>query len=127
MPDLSIGTTGWYDDLVLTLSGDIETVDGSEMGTQRVTRRILTAPQALLFHPEYGFGLPQRIGETFDRRAVMGQVTAQMYMEAAVERNPAPQITLGETSQGSGAVFCSIRYQDHESGAPQLLQFDLTP
>ncbi len=126
MPDIAIGLTGWGADLAQTPSGDLQTVDGSALGTQRVTRRLLTPPHALVFHPDYGFGLPQRIGETFDRRAVIGQMQSQMFKEAAVAQSPLPQITLGETSQGSGAVYSAIRYQDQNSGVPQLLEFDLT-
>jgi hypothetical protein len=123
MPDLS---AGWNSDLQLGVTGDLVTVDGSALGTQRVIRRLLTAPTALLFHPDYGAGLPQKVGDAVPLRSLTGLVRAQMFKEAAVAQNPAPQVSLGGPLVAAGTVAIAIRYHDRNSGAPQLLDFDLS-
>jgi hypothetical protein len=123
MPDLTIGTTGWNDDLVLTATGDLATVDGTALGVQRVTRRLLTAPRALLFHPAYGFGIPQRVGTTTNARTLTGLVRAQIYQEVVVAQNPPPSVQLAGIPPGSGEIVVSVKWTDRTSGAPQLLQF----
>jgi len=124
MADLSIGTTGWSSDLVLTPSGDIQTVDGSALGVQRVVRRLFTTPGALLFHPTYGGGLLAKIGRAIAARTVLGVVRAQMYQEAVVAQDPPPQISVDEIPPGSGRQIISISYQDAQTGGPMLIQFD---
>ena len=120
-----IGITGrWQGDLVLAANGDLGLVDGSEMGLQRVIRRLLTPEGDLLFH-EYGAGLPQKIGSTLNARAILGIVRAQMFQEAAVSQNPPPVINVEEIPPGSGEIMISVQYVDATTGAPQLLQFSL--
>lgn len=124
MPDLNLP---WGGDLALTASGDLATVDGDALGVQRVTRRLLTAPQALLFEPAYGAGLPQRIGDPIPARTLTGLVRAQIFAEAAVAQNPAPQVSVNETPVGSGRIVIAVRWTDRTSGAPQLLSFQIGP
>ncbi|HZT90249.1 MAG TPA: hypothetical protein VFA12_20080 [Stellaceae bacterium] len=124
MADISIGQYGWAADLVQTPSGDLQTVDGSALGTQRVIRRLLTPKRALLAHPEYGAGLPEKIGSTRNVRTITGIVRAQMYQEAAVAHSPQPAVEIQEIPAGSGEQIVNIKYQDAESGAPMLLTFN---
>jgi hypothetical protein len=121
--DLSIGTTGWAGDLVLSPSGDLVTVDGSALGVQRVIRRLFTTPQALLMHPEYGAGLLAKIGSPISVRTILGLVRAQMFKEAAVAQSPPPQIRVREVPEGSGRQVVAISYTNRNTGGPMLIQF----
>lgn len=124
MPDLNLP---WGGDLSLTTAGDIATVDGDDLGVQRVTRRLLTAPRALLFEPEYGAGLPQRVGDPTPVRTLTGLVRAQIFAEASVAQSPAPQVSINEIPSGSGNIVINVRWTDLTSGAPQLLSFQVGP
>ena len=46
----------WGGDLSVSPSGDFATVDGQELGVQRIVRRLMTAPGELVYHPKYGGG-----------------------------------------------------------------------
>ncbi len=124
MPDLAIGPYGWSGDLALTVSGDIMPVDGSDLGVQRVIRRLLTAENAVLFHADYGAGLLAKIGSPIPARRILGIVRSQMFREAAVSQEPPPNIAVNEIPAGSGRQVVSIHYQDRQSGAPMVLSFD---
>lgn len=124
MPDLMLGNYGWLGDLVLTSTGDLATVDGTALGVQRVTRRVLTPPAALVFHPDYGFGLPQKIGTVAPSFTLAGQLRAQMYLETVVSQVPPPSVTVAENPIGSGRQVANVAWVDAESGAPMLLSFD---
>lgn len=124
--DLYITNYGYGGDLALTPSGDVQTVDGSALGVQRVVRRILTMPQGLVFHPEYGFGLSSRIGQILPSRTLTGLLRQQMFMEAAVSQNPQPTVNVSENPVGSGREYANISYTDAQSGAPMLLTFDVS-
>lgn len=122
MPDLD---QLWGSDLTIAGSGDTQTVDGSKMGTQRVIRRLLSNPGDLLAHPEYGAGLRKLIGQAVPVSTIEGIVRGQIFLEAAVARSPDPVITI--TPDPSGAFGVRIEYTDASSGAPQLLDFNVTP
>lgn len=127
MADIAIGQYGWSADLVQTPTGDLQTVHGSALGTQRVIRRLLTAPKALLFHPTYGAGLPEKIGRPINVKTITGLTRAQIYQEAAVAQTPAPTIDVAEIPAGSGEQLITVKYQDLETGAPMLLTFNPPP
>lgn len=126
MADLFVTNNGWFGDLQLTPSGDLQTVDGSLQGQQRVIRRVLTSPQALVFHPTYGFGLPLRIGQSLPASTLTGLLRAQMFQENAVSQSPPPTVTVQETPVGSGQIYANVSYSDAQSGAPMLLTFDVS-
>jgi hypothetical protein len=124
--DLFLTNGGWLGDLALTVSGDLQTCTGTVQGQQRVIRRVLTAPGGLLFHPNYGFGLTQKIGAVQNAASLAGQLKAQIFMEAAVSQNPGPSISVVETPVGSGREYANVTYTDATSGSPQLLVFDVS-
>jgi hypothetical protein len=126
MPDLNITNYGWGGDLSLTPSGDIQTVDGSAMGVQRVIRRLFTNPLSLIFHPEYGAGLLAKIGRPIAARTIQALCRVQMFQEAAVSQDPPPKVVDSEIPIGSGRQIINVTYQDRETGAPMLLSFDPT-
>ncbi len=123
MPDLMLQGR-WGGDLALTATGDIATVDGTELGVERVIRRLFTPQTSYLWQPEYGCGLLGRIGSPTPARTILGLVRSQMFWEQAVAQNPAPQVTVDETPRGSGKQSVTIKYQDTSSGAPMRLSFD---
>lgn len=122
MADLFVNNFGWAGDLAQTPSGDIATVTGSQQGTQRVLRRLLTPRFDLLFNPSYGLGLPRRIGSTTNGRTLTGLARAQMFQEAAVAISPPPNVTINAMPSGEDIV--NVSYTDAESGQPQQLVFD---
>jgi hypothetical protein len=123
MPDLD---QLWGYDLTVAGSGDLQTVDGSKMGTQRVIRRLLSNPGDLLAHPEYGAGLRKLIGQAVPVSTIEGIIRGQIFLEAAVARSPDPEITI-TPDPATGAFGVSIKYADATTGAPQLLDFNVSP
>lgn len=111
-------------DLNVAASGDLLTVDGVTKGTQRILRRLLTNPGDYIDHPDYGAGLASKIGQPFDAEACQALVQAQMYLESAVARTPAPTIAV---TQITGGLFVSIAYTDSETGQIVPLSFSVTP
>jgi len=122
MPDLS---ASWGADLSVGPTGDLATVDGIDLATQRVIRRLLTNPGDLWFHPEYGAGLPALIGQAVPVAKITGLIRSQLFLEASVARDPDPVISV--TPYPSGAFAVSITYWAASNGAPQLLAFTVSP
>lgn len=90
-------------DLVVTPTGDLQTVDGIPLSNQRIIRRLITSPVAVtnppdyLQQPTYGAGLPQFIGQLntptiYDK--IKSLITSQMYQEETVAQTPPPDIQL---------------------------------
>lgn len=99
----------WNGDISGNASGDLKTVDGVTLGIQRVLRRLMTAQGEYVWHPTYGAGIPQRIGETRDDRVISAIVMSQIFLEPAVSKTPIPVITVTPILNG---VFVSIQYVD---------------
>jgi hypothetical protein len=109
MPDI---WNEWGSDLVLGPRRDLLAVDGSEATRQRVLRRLLSNPTDLIFNPDYGAGLPSRIGELLETAALDGAVRAQMSAEAGVSQDPAPEVTTTPFSFGATVV---VQYRDRNT------------
>ena len=124
MPDLAVPLR-WGGDLALTPAGDLVIADGTELGIERVIRRLFTPQRSYLWEPGYGCGLLAKIGSPTPARTILGLVRSQMFQEAAVAQNPAPQIDVREIPTGSGKQVVDITYQDAASGGPMLLSFDV--
>jgi hypothetical protein len=101
-------------DLVVTLQGDLQTVDATELSNQRIIRRLLTTPISVapspdyIDNPTYGAGLPQFIGQlnspdNFDK--IKRLIISQMLLEQSVSQNPLPDVELsGLPSQLNGTI-----------------------
>lgn len=109
-------------DIGLSSTGDLLAVDGTEEGKQRVLRRLLTNSGDYIWHPEYGAGLPQMIGDNVDIDKITAIIDGQMRLEAVVSQSPAPIIDVSPTSTG---VFCSIQYNDAISTQAVSLSFNV--
>jgi hypothetical protein len=124
------------DDLTIGATGDLQIADSVLESQQRILRRLMTnqtqydvdgnviAPGDYLWHPTYGAGLPRMIGNVFDIEAVTALIRSQMYMEASVVQQPAPNITVTPIQNG---VYVQIQYVEADSGQTQILSFDVTP
>lgn len=120
MPDLS---HVFGNDLTVSATGDLALSDGTELGQQRVLRRLLTAPKAYIWHLTYGAGLPRFVGQIANKLRIAAIARTQMYMEDVVARTPAPAINVDV--QPTGVVTLGIQYVDTETNAPATINFDL--
>lgn len=123
MPDVS---HEWGGDLQVSATGDLALVDGVTLGEQRVLRRLLTNLQEYIWHPEYGAGLPERVGQLLDKTAILSAIRSQIYQESAIARTPAPVIQIGQ-GPDLDTLTVSIAYTDAETGQQANISFDLSP
>lgn len=92
----------WSGDLGLTPAGDLLLVEGADLTRQRIIRRLFTAVQGYLWHPEYGAGIPQRVGKPARERNIAALVRANIALESSVARLPVPMITVAESQTVQG-------------------------
>lgn len=109
----------WGSDLSWSLSGDLATVSGTEWSQQRIIRRLLTAPGSYIWHPDYGAGLPEKIGTLATNVAIEAVVRSQMLMEDAVSQSPPPTVTVSRPQLSM--VQIDIGYTDAQTQTPVLL------
>jgi hypothetical protein len=85
-------------------------VDGDDEVRQRLERRLFTAVQGYVWHPNYGAGLPQKIGTLLSKSQIQSIVASQIALEASVA--PSPPATLSVVMQPGGLCVISIQYFD---------------
>ena len=110
-------------DLSLSATGDLLLATGDEASKQRILRRLLTVAQDYLWQPDYGAGVPQRIGDTLNAPELSALITGQMRLEEGVDQSTPPLINLQPIS---GGVAASIQYVS-QNGDPQYLSFNVEP
>jgi hypothetical protein len=122
-------------DIAVSATGDLQTVDDTLKGQQRILRRLLTNPlrkdssgnpisQAdYIWHPNYGAGLPWYIGRTINIPEIRSLIRSQILLESCVAKSPEPIITLKEIPNG---LSCRIQYNDAGTKTAQTLSFDVT-
>ena len=104
-------------------TGDLAVVDAAALGRQRVLRRLLTNPGDYIWQPTYGAGLGRFVGLPASAAQIRAVVRGQIFKEAAVARDPEPVI---EVEAGvDGTMVVRIRYADAQSGAAQILDFNV--
>lgn len=114
----------WYgSDVGLGPTGDFQQVNGTARTQQRIVRRLCTNPGDYIFHPEYGGGLPGKIGSNASRSEVRAIVQSQIALESSVATLPKPTVTV--TAIGNGGMNIQIQYTDAQTRAPVLLSFDV--
>ena len=113
----------WGSDLQVSASGDLRLADGLDLANQRIIRRLMTAPGAYIWHPTYGAGLPQQIGNPINFSKILSIISSQIYQEASVARTPAPKITITPILNG---VTVIIQYTMAVTGTQNVLSFDLS-
>lgn len=110
-------------DLTLSATGDLLIANGADATQQRVLRRLLTNPTALVFHQAYGAGLAQFVGQPASADRIKGVIAAQMQRERGVGASPPP--TVDVTAGVDGTVVATVRYADQATGLPSSVS--LTP
>lgn len=113
MADLSLE---WNDDFSIDISGDLLVVDGDVEVRQRLERRLFTAVHGYLWHPEYGAGLPQKIGSVFSVYQIKSIVTSQLALEESVAISPPAQLSVTADPNNASIITISIKYWDAKSG-----------
>jgi hypothetical protein len=106
----------WRDDFHLAANGDLATCDSDVETRQRLERRLFTPQQGYVWHPDYGAGLPQRIGSPYTRNQITAIVSSQVYQEAAVAPFPPAQIGIDISPNQADLVGISIKYWDAVTG-----------
>jgi hypothetical protein len=110
-------------DLNLSITGDLQRVDGTVKGQQRVLRRLLTNPGDYMFHPTYGAGLAAQVGAVADMSKITALIRGQILLEDAVAQVPEPQIMVSAITNG---ISVYIKYTDAVSKTAQVLSFDVS-
>lgn len=118
----------WGGDLAAESGGDLMAVDTGKRNQMRILRRLMTnplegnRPADYAFQPEYGAGLPRKIGDPYSATKLASLIRGQMLMESFVARNPEPKISVNKILNG---VSCNIQYTDTQTNTPQLLSFNV--
>jgi hypothetical protein len=112
----------WQNDLSFNLTADLELAEGSEAGRQRVLRRLLTNPGDYFAHPDYGAGLPLKVGSIATPAEIQALVLSQMLQEAAVAQDPPPNVAVTPIVNGIAVL---VTYNDAVTGEPMTLGFDI--
>ena len=107
----------WGGDLFAGPTGDLASVSGPQLGTERVLRRLLTNPGDCLWQPGYGAGLPPVVGHTAAPAAMRAPGAA------AVAADPEPVIEV--RSDPGGTLSLSVRYADAETADAQTLTLQM--
>ena len=119
MADVSLE---WNDDFEPDSTGDLLVVDGDDEVRQRLERRLFTAVQGYIWHPSYGAGLPQKIGDVMTVPEIKAVCAAQLALEASVAPSPPAQLTV--TEQPGGLCVIGIQYWDAKTGIS--VSFEIT-
>jgi hypothetical protein len=119
MADLS---SVWQQDLSFSLTSDVLLASGSQVGQQRVLRRLLTNPGDYFAHPTYGAGLPTKVGSLATAAELQAIVLSQMLQEQAVSQDPPPTVSVTTILNG---VSILVTYTDSVTAEPVTLGFDI--
>ena len=106
----------WNDDFVVDSTGDLLSVDGDDEVRQRLERRLFTAVSGYVWHPEYGAGLPQKVGSVLSVADIKSVVQKQLALEASVAANPPVQLTVTADPNDRSLVNIGILYFDAVTG-----------
>ena len=112
----------WNSDFRVSPQGGLVLVDGDDEARQRIFRRLCTAVKGYIWHPEYGAGLPQKIGEPWQPPEIEAICRYQVDQEASVAATPPPIVNVAEVIPGM--VSIDISYTSAQTGA--AVQFNIT-
>ena len=113
----------WYGgDVSSSATGDLQTVTGGVRSQQRIIRRLCTNPGDYIFHPEYGGGLPRKIGSNASTSEIKAIVQSQLKLEDSILQLPAPIVTITPITNG---MQIQIQYTDALTRKPVLLSFNI--
>lgn len=106
----------WRDDFQVAANGDLLLVSGDNEVRQRLERRLFTAINGYVWHPEYGAGLPQDIGKAMSLSSIKSIVSSQLALEASVAPSPPAQLTITQDNNNLAQVNIGIVYWDAKTG-----------
>jgi len=106
-------------DLDLSSAGGVAVVTGADQTQQALLRRLCTNAGAYIWQPDYGAGLPARVGSVMDEAGIRALVLEQMQSEAGVDQTQT--ITVTVTNPKTGAYLLAISYTDATTGTVQEL------
>jgi phage baseplate assembly protein W len=109
-------------DIGTSATGDLGTANADTRTRQRIVRRLVTNPGDYIFHPEYGAGLPAKIGDTLDVQALRGLIRSQVRLEEGVAQTPEPQVDVTAITNG---VSVHILYTSSVTRRPVSLSFNV--
>lgn len=109
-------------DIGTSATGDLGTANADTRTQQRIVRRLVTNPGEYIFHPDYGAGLPAKIGQTLDIQALRGLIRSQVKLEEGVAQTPEPVVTVAAITNG---VSVRIQYTSSVTRRPVSLQFNV--
>lgn len=109
-------------DLGASATGDLALSAADVRTQQRIVRRLCTNPDDYIFHPDYGAGLPAKIGQNADLQGLRALIRTQVLMEAAVAKLPEPEVDLRQVASG---FSITIRYTSADTRKPVTLSFDV--
>ena len=81
-------------DLVIGVTGDLSTSDGSQNVRERVLRRLVTNLGGYIWNLTYGGGLASYVGAPANVASIRTAIRGQMLLEASVARTPVPDVSL---------------------------------
>jgi hypothetical protein len=106
----------WGADFDVDANGDLLLVDGDDEVRQRLERRLFTAVNGYVWHPEYGAGLPQKIGSVYSVSQIKSICQQQLNLEASVATNPPPILTVTRDPNQPDLTVIGIQYWDAVTG-----------
>lgn len=109
-------------DLDLSSTGGVAVVTGADQTRQSLLRRLCTNAGAYIWQPDYGAGLPARVGAVMDEAGIRALVLEQMQDEAGVDQTQPITVTI--SSPKTGAYLLAVSYTDVVTGTVQELAFD---
>lgn len=121
MPTPTLDDIGhiWGQDLQVGPTGDLARVNEGARTQQRILRRVLTAARSYVFEPDYGAGLPQKIGQNVDLAEIRAIIRGQMLLEPSVAS--IQEISVVEIP---GGVSVKVLYTSLPDKQPVVLTFD---
>lgn len=114
----------WTGDFIIAADGDLALIDGDVEVRQRLERRLFTAVKGYLWHPEYGAGLPQKIGTVLSVEQIRAVCNTQLNMEASVAPSPPAQLTVSASPNEPDNIMIGIQYWDAVTGVS--VSFNIT-
>jgi len=119
MPDL---THMYSTDLSVDNAGDLMLSQGTQAGTERVIRRLMTSQGDYIFQLDYGAGLPSYLGQPAAVPQIMGVIRQQMSLEDIVSQDPIPAVNVGLYNN---TVTASIQYRDSDTQESAVLSIPI--
>lgn len=114
-------------DLQLSATNDLLSVNLQERSKQRVLRRLLTNPGDYIEHPDYGAGLGSYVGQVFTETLITeikSKIQSQLFLEDTVSKNPIPQIKI-QTFLSNTGIYIQINYKFVNSNIDIVLTFSV--